>query len=81
LYSAVPKVWQELHWLLTLIDPVDHDGVVWPPWQRTFVQLLPPKLGEPLLRSLKLDEMFTWVLPSAWGALLWQAAQIGLADP
>jgi hypothetical protein len=48
---------------LTSIEPLAQVGVVWPPWQLVAEQVLPLLLAELLIES-KLDEMFTWVLPS-----------------
>src|SRR5690242_9649536 len=38
-WLAVPAVWQSVHWLLTLMLPVAHGGVVTPPWQLTLMQV------------------------------------------
>ena len=67
--------------MLTLSVPVDQEGVVCPPWQLVLEQVLPLKLGVPVLLSSKLVGMLTWVLLPSWEAPLWQALQLGATEP
>jgi hypothetical protein len=39
LYCVVPEAWHDVHCEFTVIVPVDHAGVVFPPWQLTFEQV------------------------------------------
>lgn len=44
LYSVVPAMWHEEHWVFTSIEPVSQLDVVCPPWQLTLEHVSPAML-------------------------------------